>query len=140
MRILAAILTGFLAVVVLLSLATVLTSAVANLANGIAFATASTALLTSQCITGFMVLVAIVAGVGVGFGMANYLAFRRSAKQRQWISPLPQPGIQHSFRQEQPVAGYLPDAGVRLPSLYPPVEQNAQPGEAEDTLLKNWGW
>lgn len=140
MRILAAILAGFLAVVVLLSLATALTSATANLANGVAFATASTALLTSQCITGFMVLVAIVAGIGVGFGVANFLALRRAAKQRSWISPLPQPGIQRSLRQEQPTAGYLPDPGVRLPSLYLPVEQNVQPEEAEDTLFKNWGW
>lgn len=139
MRILAAILAGFLAVVVLLSLATALTSATANLANGVAFATASTALLTSQCITGFMVLVAVVAGVGVGFGVANFLAHRSAAKQRQWIT-LPQPGIQHSFHQEQPTASYLPDPGVRLPSLYLPVEQNMQPEEAEDTLFKNWGW
>ncbi|MEW5870659.1 MAG: hypothetical protein AB1894_15405 [Chloroflexota bacterium] len=140
MRILAAILAGFLAVVVLLSLATALTSATANLANGVAFATASTALLTSQCITGFMVLVAIIAGVGVGFGVANFLAIRRAAKQSQWISPLPQSGIQHSFHQEQPMAGYLPDPGARLPSLYLPVEQSMQPEEAEDTLFRNWGW
>ena len=133
------LITIFIAIVALMALATALTSAAANLANGVAFATASTALLTSQCITGFMVLVAIVAGIGVGFGVANFLAFRSAAK-RQWINPLPQPGIQHSLRQEQPTAGYLPDPGVRLPSLYPPVDQTRQPEEAEDTLFKNWGW
>ncbi len=132
--------TIFIAIVALMALATALTSATANLANGVAFATASTALLTSQCITGFMVLVAIVAGIGVGFGVANFLAFRRAAKQRQWIGPLPQAGIQRSFSQEQPVAGYLPDPGTRLPSMYLPVERTVQAEETEDTLFKNWGW
>jgi hypothetical protein len=63
-----------------------------------------------------------------------------AAKQRQEIGQLSRPCIQNSFRQEQPTAGYLPDPGVRLPSLYLPVKQNMQPEEAEDTLFKNWGW
>ena len=134
------ILIFFTIVVALLALATALTSAAANLANGVAFAAASTALLTSQCITGFMVLVAIVAGIGVGFGVANFMALQRAAKQRQGITPLPQPGIKRSFSREQPTAGYLPDPGTRLPSLHLPVEQSMQPEEAEDILFKNWGW
>jgi len=129
-------LINFNPIIVILALATALTSATANLANGVAFATASTALLASQYITGFMVLVAIVAGIGA----ANFLAYRRAAKQRQWMGQQPLPGIQHSFRQEQPTAGYLPDPNARLPSLDLPVARNVRAKEAEDTLFKDWGW
>ena len=134
------ILIFFTIVVALLALATALTSAAANLANGVAFAAASTALLTSQCITGFMVSVAIVAGIGVGFGVANFLVLRRAGKARQWIRPLPQTGNQHSFGQRQLLVDYLPDPGTRLPSVYLPVERTAQAEEIEDTLFANWGW
>lgn len=132
--------TIFIAVVALIALATALTSAAANLANGVAFAAASTALLTSQCITGFMVLVAIVAGIGVGFGVANFLAMRNAEKLRQQIRQIPQTGDQRYFGQEQPVTGYLPDPGTRLPSVYLPIERAAKAEEIEDTLFKNWGW
>jgi hypothetical protein len=71
------IFTIFIAIVALIVLATALTSTAANLANGVTYATASTALLTSQCITGFMVLVAILAGIGVGFGLSTCLTRAR---------------------------------------------------------------
>jgi len=103
----------FITIFVVLALVTTSTSATANLANGVAFATTSTALGSQQGITVFMAQVAIVAGIGVSFGMANFLALRGAAKQRQSISPLSQPGIRRSFGQEQVVCQ------IQAPACHP---------------------
>ena len=126
-----------LAIVIgLLILATAMLSAAASLANGIAFATASTALLVSQCISGLLVLAALAGGIGLGFGAANFLAFRRTVQQNQF----PPSEVLPALNQTQPATKHLPEPQTHLPSVYLAVKPPAQVEETEDTLFENWGW
>jgi len=58
-----------------------LASASASMANGIAHAASSTALMTSQCVSAFMVLVALLAGGLIGIGTLSVWNSLQSKQQ-----------------------------------------------------------
>lgn len=129
----------FIAIVALLALATALTSTTASLTNGVANAAASTALMTSQCVAGFMVLVAIVAGIGIGFGAAGFLSMRRKAQKQAASDKLPRMIYPISFPFGQQETHSLPDPRLHIPTTYLLADQE-EATEPEDTLFKDWGW
>ena len=138
MKVFGALAGVFLVVVVILSLLTALTSASASLANGVANAAASTALLTSQCLSGFMVIVALVAGTAVGVTGYRFVSGRQTRPEpHPQIMPNPYPfvRVQHS----KP-AGYLPTGERHLPVVYLNEPGQREEAEVEDTLFRNWGW
>lgn len=138
MKILGALTVVFLAVVVILSLMTALTSASASLANGAANAAASTALLTSQCLSGFMVVVALVAGAGVGVTAYRFVSGRQARQlSTPPAAPAPYPFIQ--VQNPQPNRYLLADA-QRLPVIYTPEQASADEADSQDILFSNWGW
>ncbi len=123
---------GFAGVIALLALGTALTSAAASLANGVAFATLATTLLTNQCISGFIALVTLVAGAAGGFGLA--VVWRSRARQQppgRW-APGPNArwgrvdGVQRPALPQQPA-----------PLVYLPEEVEE---EEETLLLDRWGF
>ncbi len=96
----------------ILALLTALTSASASLTNAEANLASSTALLTSQCMTGFLVIVSLGAGGVFGFGLgllrsksltAPTAQLRRvSHVRRQRRNPLTQlPSPQKHFAERQ---------------------------------------
>lgn len=138
MRVLGALAGVFLVVVVILSLLTALTSASASLANGVANAAASTALLTSQCLSGFMVIVALVAGAAVGITSYRFVSGRKTQPEpHPHAMPNPYPFVQ--VQRSKP-AGYLPMRERRLPVVYLNEPGQREEAEVEDTLFRNWGW
>ena len=137
-KILFALAIIFLVIVVLLSLSTALASAGASLANGVANAAASTTLLTSQCLSGFMVIVALVAGAAVGVTAYRLVSGRRAPLlPPPTAAPSPYPFIQVQTPQPR---GYLPDGSQRLPAIYVPEQAQADEAESQDVLFRNWGW
>jgi hypothetical protein len=138
MKVLGALAGIFLVIVVILSLLTALTSASASLANGVANAASSTALLTSQCLSGFMVVVALVAGAGVGVTAYRFVSGRQA---RQLPTPpaatAPYPFIR--VLDPQPNR-YLPAGNQRLPVIYTPEQAPAEEADSQDILFRNWGW
>lgn len=85
---------GVLAVVgIMLFLLTItLVTALAGLFQAQANAAQATANLVGQCITGFMVIVAIIAGAGIGYGVyagRTVLAARREGAQKHISAPNP---------------------------------------------------
>jgi len=125
-------------IVTLLALATALLSSAASLANGVANAAASTALLTSQCLSGFMVIVALVAGAAVGVTAYRLVSGRKAPLLLPpAAAPSPYPFIQ--VQTPQP-SGYLPDSSQRLPAVYVPEQTRADEAESQDVLFRNWGW
>ena len=132
------ILILFVGIVALLALATALLSSAASLANGVANAAASTALLTSQCLSGFMVIVALVAGAAVGVTAYRLVSGRKAPLlPPPAAAPSPYPFIQ--VQTPQP-SGYLPDSSQRLPAIYVPEQAQADEAESQDVLFRNWGW
>jgi len=138
MKVLGALAGVFLVVVVILSLLTALTSASASLANGVANAAASTALLTSQCLSGFMVIVALVAGAAVGVTGYRFVSGRKTHPELPpHVMPNPYPFVQ--VQRSKP-AGYLPTGERRLPVVYLNEPGQREEAEVEDTLFRNWVW
>ena len=138
MKVIGAIAAVFLVIVVILSLLTALTSASASLANGVANAAASTALLTSQCLSGFMVIVALVAGAAVGVTGYRFVSGRQARP-----TPPPQaiPNPYPFVRVQNPKpAGYLPTGDRNLPVVYLNEPGQREEAEVEDSLFRNWGW
>lgn len=139
MKVLGALAGIFLVIVVILSLLTALTSASASLANGVANAAASTALLTSQCLSGFMVIVALVAGAAVGVTGYRFVSGRKTHPEPPpHVMPNPYPFVRV---QHPKPAGYLPAGERHLPVVYlNEPGQREEKAEVEDTLFRNWGW
>lgn len=138
-KILSALFILFLVIVVLLSLLTAFTSASAGLANGVAHAAASTALLTSQCLSGFMVLVALIAGTALGVAAYRFLNTRKQPLARPNYIPfsIPRPAIRP---QNEPLPHYLPGSEDRFPILTLQESPPRGGDDLEDTLFRNWGW
>lgn len=126
----------FVVLVAILALLTALASAGASLANGVANAASATALLTSQCISAFMVFTAVFAGIAIGVGANAFLTSRRpnralplapSQTARPWILPGQTPELR------------LPESNQTQPRYYLPAAAENEPG-AEEELFKGWGW
>jgi len=134
------ILTGlFVGVVVLLALSIALTSAMSALTNGMANFMASTALLTSQCVMGFVVLLAVIS-TGLAVWNVALISQRRSA-ERQAIQPAARPGIPYWAMNYPPTLPQLTQGQTNLPALHvagEPINDNDE--EIEDVLFANWGW
>jgi hypothetical protein len=126
-------------VVAVLALLTALASASASLANGTANLVSSTALLTGQCMTGFLVLVSLAAGVTFGLGWS---ALRSKA--------LPQPPVAQPRWVSGPNArwGRIGAQSVQpqlsAPQAQPAAQQVllvAEVEEVDDDLpLNGWGF
>lgn len=138
MKVLGALAGIFLVIVVILSLLTALTSASASLANGVANAASSTALLTSQCLSGFMVVVALIAGAGVGVTAYRFVSGRQA---RHLPTPPAAPAPYPFIRMQDPQPNrYLPAGNQRLPVIYTPEQAPADEADSQDILFRNWGW
>ncbi|HNT56183.1 MAG TPA: hypothetical protein PKG95_15805 [Anaerolineaceae bacterium] len=139
MKVFGALAGIFLVIVVILSLLTALTSASASLANGVANAAASTALLTSQCLSGFMVVVALIAGAGVGVTTYRFVSGRQARQlPTPPAAPAPYPVIR--MQDPQPNRYYLPAGNQRLPVIYTQEKAPADEADSQDILFRNWGW
>jgi hypothetical protein len=136
-KIFSALTLGFFGLLVILSLFTALTSASASLANGAAHAAASTALLASQCLSGFTAVVAFIAGATVG--VAGYkFAHKRSRKQILPVDP-----AQILFHSpEKPTGDHtrLLTRGQNACKELSTRRLSESSDEVEDMLFKNWGW
>ncbi len=107
-----------------------LTEAQASLSQANANTMQASANLVNQCLTGFLVLVALVAGGAVGFGLGKLRSYQLSSSKKQgtW---LPGPGARWQRRKASPAslpartAPQMP-AGYYPPSAYP-VLPPAQP-------------
>ncbi len=120
-------------VVALLAGQTALTDAQANLSQANANTMQASANLVSQCLTGFLVLVALVAGGAVGFNLGK-LRPRQSNPTKRQGAWLPGPGARWQRRNAAPVS--LPThphitpqmpAGYYPPAAYPALPSSAQP-------------
>ena len=116
-----------------------LTASMASLANGAAQLVSSTALLTGQCMTGFMVVVSLAAGVifGLGWSALRSKALPQSpAAQPRWVSGPNARWGQIGVRPAQP---QLP-----APQGQPAAQQAllvADVEEVDDDLpLNGWGF
>ncbi len=137
-KIFSALAVLFFAIVIFLSLVTALTSASASLANGVANAAASTALMTSQCISGFMILVSIIAGAAIGISINRFLPYRKAEKTQL---PVLLPGsfpVYQAPSDKQHLS--LPAGEESLTRLYLPEQVELSETNVEDVLFKNWGW
>ena len=134
------LLTGlFVGVVALLALGIALVSAMSALTNGMANFMASTALLTSQCVMGFVVLLAVISA-GLTVWNVVLMSQRRTA-ERQMAQPAAHPGIPYWVRNYPPALPQLTQGQTRLPALYTTGEPiNDSDEEVEDVLFANWGW
>ena len=137
MKVLGALAGVFLVVVVILSLLTALTSASASLANGAANLASSTALLTGQCLTAFLVVVSLTAGIvfGLGIGVMRSKALPKPVAQPRWL-PGPNAGWQ---KINVPIQALLPP-----PQPQPLPKQQILPmaevEEEDDLPLQGWGF
>ena len=134
LAILAAAIAG---AVVILSLLTALTSASASLANGAANLASSTALLTSQCLTAFLVVVSLAAGIvfGLGIGALRSKALPSPTAHPRWMS-----GPNARWQKiNVPIRAQLPS-----PQPQPLPEQQilltAEVDEEDDLPLQGWGF
>lgn len=116
----------------LLAVQTALAQAQASLAQANANTMQSGASLVSQCLTGFLVLVALVAGGAVGYGIGKLrqrligLAKKRAS---HW-----QPGPNARWqRRHAPPASLPPTASPQLPATYslPPAYLLPPPSQAQ---------
>lgn len=114
----------FLAIIVLCSLATALTTSAASLANGVAMAQMANTLLTSQCLGVIMTLVALGGGLSIGLMAASRKGLTGNRRPRQ-ARQLPAETGRRQI-QQQPEVILLQD----LPE-----------GElVDDKLFDGWGW
>lgn len=134
LAILAAVIAG---VVVILSLLTALTSASASLANGAANLASSTALLTGQCLTAFLVVVSLAAGIvfGLGIGVLRSKMLPAPTDQPRWM-----PGPNARWQKiNVPIRAQLPS-----PQPQPLPKQQillaAEVEEEDDLPLQGWGF
>lgn len=128
---------GVLAVVFLAM--TVILSLLTALANGVANAATSIALLTSQYLGGFMMVIVLVAGAGVGV-TAYRLVSRRQTRQLPYllnIIPVPFSVLQSHRSQTQ---GDLSVGTQSQPEMYIPELAQADDADNLDVLFHNWGW
>ncbi len=133
------ILTGiFVGVIVLLALGIALVSAMSALANGMANFMVSTALLTSQCVIGLVVLLAVISS-GLTVWNIAFIIQRRNA-ERQAIQPAASPNILYPVKDYLPALPQSTQGQTRLPTLYISERVNDGDDEVEDILFANWGW
>jgi hypothetical protein len=132
--ILGALMFGF---VVVLSLLTALASASTSLANGAANLASSTALLTGQCLTAFLVVVSLAAGIvfGLGIGVMRSKALPKPVAQPRWL-PGPNAGWQ---KINVPIRAQLPPPQpLSLPKQQ--ILLAADVEEEDDLPLQGWGF
>lgn len=132
--ILGALIVGF---VVVLSLLTALASASASLANGAANLASSTALLTGQCLTAFLVVVSLAAGIvfGLGIGVLRGKSLPAPTSQPRWM-----PGPNARWQKiNVPIRAQLSS-----PQPQPQPKQQillaANVEEDDDLPLQGWGF
>lgn len=132
--ILGALIVGF---VVVLSLLTALASASVSLANGAANLASSTALLTGQCLTAFLVVVSLAAGIVFGLGI-NVLRSKSLPAPRPQPRWLPGPNARWQ-KINVPIRAQLPP-----PQPQPLPKQQILPmaevEEEDDLPLQGWGF
>jgi hypothetical protein len=104
-----------------------LASAGASLANGVANAASSTALMTSQCTASFMVVIALIAGAALG---VSGLALR------QRFSAPPQP-LQPVERRPAWLLGAPKRPALPAPDLAD-LEDDDELAEALEEALRRW--
>ncbi|HNT24606.1 MAG TPA: hypothetical protein PKM21_09585 [Anaerolineales bacterium] len=132
--ILGALIVGF---VVVLSLLTALTSASASLANGAANLASSTALLTGQCLTAFLVVVSLAAGIvlGLGVGALRGKSLPAPSARHRWM---PGPNA-HWQKINVPIRAQLPPPQPQsLPKQQ--ILLAADVEEEDDLPLQGWGF
>ncbi len=137
-RLVISLMMVFLTGMLILTLIGSLIQAAASLANGVANAAASSALLASQCTSSFMIIVALAAGVSGGVLACRFISER---KNRPAQPPSVVPASYPFVRVQSPKPfGYLPAGEQRLPAVYLPEGAQADETEVEDTLFSSWGW
>ncbi len=126
-------------VIAILALLTALTSASASLANGAANLASSTALLTSQCLAAFLVIVSLAAGIvfGLGLGVLRSKALSSPATHPRWM-PGPNAGWQ---KINMPTSAQL-SAPQPQPLTLPKQQMllAVDVEEDDDLPLQDWGF
>lgn len=126
----------FVVIIAILALLTALASAGASLANGVANAASATALMTSQCISAFMIFTAVFAGIAIGIGTSTFLSSRRPN------TALPSTSAEITRPQIKPIHTLqprLPEPSQSQPVYYLAAESDSDAIE-EEAIFKGWGW
>ena len=117
------------------ALGVALTASMASLANGAANLASSTALLTGQCLTAFLVVVSLAAGIvfGLGIGVLRSKALPAPSAQPRWM-----PGLNARWQKiNVPIR-------AQLSSPQPQPKQQillaANVEEDDDLPLQGWGF
>ena len=136
--VLAIIVFGALAVA-LVAGQTALIQAQASLSQANANTAQASANLVTQCLTGFLVLAALVAGGALGFGFAKLRQHwsTPAKKQGAW---LPGPGARWQRRKAPAVTNLptrTPVPPQLLPGYYPPPAYNAPPQPETYVLVED---
>lgn len=128
-----------LILLIFVALGIALMASIASLANGAAQLVSSTALLSGQCMTGFLVMVSLAAGVtfGLGWSALRGKALPQSSVARsRWVSG---PNARWGRIGAQPAQPMLP-----APQSQPTAQQVllvADVEEVDDDLpLNGWGF
>lgn len=124
-------------VVALLAGQTALTDAQASLSQANANTMQASANLVSQCLTGFLVLVALVAGGAVGFNLGKLRPRQSNPTKQAQGAWLPGPGARWQRRDAAPVS--LPTRSHITPQMpagyYPPAAYPALPPAQPETYV-----
>ena len=119
------------------ALGVALTSSMASLANGAANLASSTALLTGQCLTAFLVVVSLAAGIvfGLGIGVLRSKALPAPSAQPRWM-----PGPNARWQKiNVPIRAQLsPPQPQPLPKQQILLAANVE--EDDDLPLQGWGF
>ena len=128
----------FAGVVLLLVLVIMLNMSASMLASSMANLAMSTALLTSQCVMGFVVLLAVIS---TALSVLNFaiMAQRRNAAP-QMPPPVAYPVMQAPVKPYPAALPQLPAGQPQHPMLYVAGEPVEIETEADDVLFANWGW
>lgn len=119
------------------ALGVALTASMASLANGAANLASSTALLTGQCLTAFLVVVSLAAGIvfGLGVGVLRSKVLPVPSAQPRWM---PGPNA-HWQKINVPIRAQLPPPQPQpLPKQQILLAANVE--EDDDLPLQGWGF
>ena len=119
------------------ALGTALTVSMASLANGAANLASSTALLTGQCLTAFLVVVSLAAGIvfGLGIGVLRSKSLPAPTAQPRWM-----PGPNARWQKiNVPIRAQLSSPQPQpLPKQQILLAANVE--EDDDLPLQGWGF
>ncbi len=134
-KILAGLVAGF---ALLLMLVIILTLAASVLASSMANLAMSSALLTSQCVIGFVVVLAVISTALTVWNFA-ILAQRRNPVP-QMPRPVVFPAMKSPATPYPPAQLQLPAGQRQLPTIYVAGQQIEDEENVDDVLFANWGW